>query len=74
MGVVIPSMNQLWLVNCIDDVVEGQTHQLVSREIVAGCQAVSFPQRSVMLVLDHVGKLNLYSGPEEVREKYIYIP
>lgn len=63
MGVVLASLKQLWMISCSNDITEGKPLQLVSMATIAGClEAVPLAELSMMLVLDEVGRLDLYSG------------
>lgn len=67
-GVVISSVNQLWLIRCTKEV---KSLQLVSMETISGVQAVSMLSLCMMLVLDNAGALLVYSGPVKVGYKQV---
>lgn len=69
-GVVLASRNQLWMISCSDDVAKGKPQQLVSMATIAGCrEAAPLSRLSMMLVLDDMGGLSLYSGLHKVGVK-----
>lgn len=68
MGVVLASLKQLWMITCSDDVTEGKPLKLVSTAMIAGClEAIPLSHLSMMLVLDEVEGVGLYSGLVKVR-------
>jgi hypothetical protein len=67
-GVVLSSARQLWLITCEEESKERKSLRLVSMATIGGCvEATPLSHLSMMLVLDEVGALVLYSGLVKVQ-------
>jgi len=68
-GVVIPCLDHLWLVDCLGGGggTEKECRQLAGASMVAGSQVELFPQLSLMVVLEGTGALAIYPGPVKVQ-------
>lgn len=64
LALLIPSLSQLWLLNC--DIVKGESPSFGSLTVIHATQAIALTSLSMILVLGQDKQLTLYSGPYKI--------